>query len=316
MPKYTFDDLPLFKELGTLQRAALKKIAKKISLPADTHLFVAEESLKSFFVVLTGKVRLYKTFVDHEETFAYVGENDFISELAFTGEEHVYTLNAQAVDHTHLLSFTQKDLSRFREKYPKAYGIIMASITARLNDRLYHINNKLITLYSTGKLLAEHRDDLAMLSQGLLKVILEVINAENALLALYPENAKSIVIQNVIGHKNNSQILCLELSRDTDQILGKLFSDPKPHIFHETRGKGKEKTPYTSSIMLGVPIRSKSRVIGALLLGNKKKGGFSSNNIILLNFIANQVAQAIEGANFERLAEAKEELQRVYIQPM
>jgi len=69
-------------------------------------------------------------------------------------------------------------------------------------------------------------------------------------------------------------------------------------------------------MMLGVPIRSPQRVIGALLLGNKKRGEFSGNNIILLTFIANQVAQAIESANFERIMEANEELHRVYIQPI
>ncbi|OIP80949.1 MAG: hypothetical protein COT39_00455 [Parcubacteria group bacterium CG08_land_8_20_14_0_20_48_21] len=316
MPQTSLQRLSLFQGLGPLQRNALKKIAKEVVLPAEIHLFVAHDELKSFFVVVSGKIRLYRTFADHEETFAHVGKDDFISELALTeSANHTYTLNAQAVEYTRLLVFAKKDLHRFRKIYPKAYGTIMAAVAEKLDSRLFHINNKLVTLYSTGKLLAEHRSDLAMLSQGLLKIILEVINAENALLALYPDNTKSILIQNVIGHKNNTAILCLELSRDTDPVLGKLFRDPKPQIF---KGSGKDSThtPYASAVMLGVPIRSPKRVIGALLLGNKKKGEFSGNNIILLNFIANQVAQAIESANFERLMEAKEELKRVYIQPM
>jgi len=240
MSKTTLKNYPLFKGLGTIQRAALKKIAKEVILPADTHLFVIHDEVKSFFVVESGSIRLYKTFAEHEETFAHVGKDDFISEVALTGSNtHTYTLNAQATEYTRLLAFSQKDLQRFRKTYPKAYGTIMAAITERLDMRLFHINNKLVTLYSTGKLLAEHRSDLAMLSQGLLKIILEVINAENALLALYPDHTKSIVIQNVIGHVNNSQILCLELSRDTDPILGKLYRDPKPHVF---KNSGKRNT--------------------------------------------------------------------------
>ncbi len=191
---------------------------------------------------------------------------------------------------------------------------IYQNIAIDLKDRLDHANNKLVTLFASGKIIASYTS-LAEISDNIIKAILKVIPVNKSLFITYQENTNQMVVQNVLGFKNIKINQLLNLNKDP--LLNQLIADPQTKIFDRKNWPREYlNLPYTSNSLIITPIKARKKVLGFIILADKLNGReFTDNNRILLEAIASQTAPAIEDARLNALQSSEEDLRRVYIDP-
>lgn len=253
---------------------------------------------ESFFVVLAGQVHIYRLFNDEPQTLAILDKNEFAVETALVDPALRHDHYAEALEDGELLVIDGKSFQQFRKKSPAVANAIFGEIIKNLTGRLHHANNKIVTIFSTGKIASTY-DDLDHLTDLLLDTILEIIRAKRAIFVLFSPLEGKAVIRDAKGYHNNQEMKNLEVALNQDPILGPLYHAERDVLITEEQFKQERAlhTAYASRNMLGTPLRVRDRVIGAILLGDKEGGHeFSHNNQILLNIIARQVVLAIATA--------------------
>ena len=102
-------------------------------LPEDTVIFKQGEKPESFFIVISGKVKLFKTSLDNQENIiAYLdGCKGFGEVSLLTGERH--SASAQTVKKTSLLEFTKQEFFSLVEKHPDISLALLKGFASRLN---------------------------------------------------------------------------------------------------------------------------------------------------------------------------------------
>lgn len=310
--------IPIFAGLERRALDQLNEIIERRVIPRGTQLFEQGDKRKELIIVLKGRLHIYRLFNDEVQTLALLDETNFAVETALIDPNLQHNHNAEATVDSELLIIDGKNFQKFSKDHPDTANILLGNILQNLTERLHHANNKLVTLYATGKIASTYAD-LDNLIELLLKTILETIHAKKAVFATYRPLENRIIIERAIGYPADQAIQNLKLSLNDDPILGEIYRTQRD--IYVTKAVFKEKphltTEYSSQTMLGVKVRTSGQVVGAILLGEKENNrDFNYNNQILLHIIVKQIALAIQEAELAREKTLSEEHERVYVPPL
>lgn len=308
--------IPVFEGLTSEELEQLASICKIHKTKTGQRLFKAGDARKSFYVILSGKLKISWKIKDEEETLAFMDKDNFAVESSLIDPKLKHTHFGEIIEEGEILEIEGKDFINLTKNYSRLANQVYGNIVKNITERLHHANNKLITLYSTGRIASTYANIYNLLNL-ILETILSVIRAKRALFALFRPFENRIVIQEAIGFKNNQAIKNLNLNLRQDPFLGKIFKTGEDLFLRPKEyAKNKElQLPYLGQTALGVKIQAGKNIIGAIVLVDKKGENFNYNNQILLNIISRQIASAISEAEKTEEKGLHEELRRVYIKP-
>lgn len=112
----------------------VKKIVHIKAYKRNEHIFHEGEKARGFYILESGRVKVYKTSMDGKEQILHIiteGES-FGDAAVFHGE--TYPANAQAITDSHLIFLEKMDFIRLIKEFPDISLKIMASLSAMLRD--------------------------------------------------------------------------------------------------------------------------------------------------------------------------------------
>lgn len=290
--------IPVFTALTDAELKQVAALCEVKAFPKGATLFQTGDQRKSFFVQLSGQVHIFRVFHTDVETLALLDRNEFSVETALVDLKKRHQHNGEMVEGGELLMIDGEAFAAFRKQHPDIANKLYGEILANLTSRLHHANNKLLTIYYTGKIASTY-DDLDHLTDLLLDTILQIVRARRAAFVTFEPLEGKAMIRDAKGYHSNQEMKNLEIALNADPILGPLYQTGRDVSITEEQFKQERAlhTPYASRNMLATPVKMGDKIIGAFLLGDKEGGReFSHNNQILLNIIARQVAVPIATA--------------------
>ena len=114
-------EFELFKNMETEQVARIASLAREQRLDEGECIFRENEPAEAAFLVVGGAVRITRD----GETLREVTKNGGFGLLEVVAPGHAYSVCAQAVERTHVLTFSREDVLYAVGEYPKfAIGLI------------------------------------------------------------------------------------------------------------------------------------------------------------------------------------------------
>ena len=313
----TIKNISVFRGLNEKDLAEVAKICHLEEVKKGREIFKAGDSRQEFIVILEGKLRVARKIKEEKETLAYMDKDNFAVESALVDPKLKHTHYGDIVEEGKILKIKGRDFISLARKNAVLANQIYGNIIKNITERLHHANNKLVTVYSTGKIASTYANVYNLLSL-ILETILTVIRANKALFALYKPLQNKIVIQEAIGYASNQKIKNLEIKINSDPFLGKIYQTGQDLFItpEDYKANKNYNLPYLSETALGVKVQTGNKILGAIVLTDKRKENFNFNNQILLNIISRQVASAIKEAEKTEEKGLGEELGREYIKPI
>lgn len=126
--------LPLFRGLPDEELRTLSEIAGVRAYRRGETIFLDGEEGRGFYVVVTGKVKIYKLSPEGREFVLHVmgSEESFAEVPVFEGRS--YPANAEAVEDTRVLFFPREALLRAIRRDPALAMNMLAALSARLRE--------------------------------------------------------------------------------------------------------------------------------------------------------------------------------------
>jgi|GEM_PF-1425584 len=306
--------IPLFKNLKPDEINLVKGFLMEVKYKQDDLIFTKGKVRDKIIIVDEGLVSL-EAELKGPKTIALFKQGDSLGEMALIDNNSHHMYNVKVVSP----EFTGWELSSYNwhsvvKKSPEAATTVYQNIARNLKNRLTHANNKLVTLFTTGKMIGSY-DSFTELSSSIIEIILNIIPSDKALFLTYSPETKKALIHKSIGYSNLKEGNYIDAHKD--HVLNLLVKEPGTSIFdHDSWPKGSSDLPYKCTNLIISPIHIKNRVFGFIILGDRTdKQNFSVNNKILLQAIASQVAPAIEDMIWEKFSSAQAEIKEVYIDP-
>ena len=141
--------------------------------------------------------------------------------------------------------------------------------------------------------------------EKLLEIIIEsakdLTNSEASSLLLIDEKVNKLHFAFATGEAKD-KLLSLYIPLDEESIAGSCAKRGEPVVVKDVNNdphwysKIDEKTRFTTSSILAVPLKLNKKTIGVLEVLNKKEGTYTDEDINLLMFLAEQAAQVLENA--------------------
>ena len=308
--------IPVFAKLENQELDLLASFCRIKKTKIGEKLFKAGETRQTFYIILSGKLKICRYLKDEEEIIAYMDRHDFAVESALVDPKLKHTHSGVIIEEGEVITLEGKDFLSLAAKEPRLANRIYGNIVKNLTLRLHHANNKIITVYSTGKIASTYANIYNLLPL-ILETILNVIKAKKAFFALFKTFENKIVIQEATGFGDNQAVKNLTLELKNDPFLGKIYETGEDIFLtrEETKNKKELKLDYLGENALAVKVQAGQKIIGAIVLVDKKGEDFNFNNQILLNIISRQIALAIQFAEKSEDKELGDELHRVYIKP-
>lgn len=154
--------------------------------------------------------------------------------------------------------------------------------------------------------------DLDVLLRKIMRVAVNLSNAESALVFLFDETKGGIVLQISSNLQNSRTILSSDISPDS--IAGQVAAQGKPMIVSEIHPHQRPIVsadpllPTTVRSLIAVPLVAKDKVQGVLQVVNKKQGLFNDADVDVLTVLAAQAAIAVENSRLYQQADLINEL--------
>ena len=154
--------------------------------------------------------------------------------------------------------------------------------------------------------------DLDILLRKIMRVAVNLSNAESALVFLFDETKGGIVLQFSSNIQNSRTILGSDIS--SDSIAGQVAAQGKPMIVTEINQDQRPIVtadplfPPTIRSLIAVPLVAKDKVQGVLQVVNKKQGLFNDADVDVLTVLAAQAAIAVENSRLYQQADLINEL--------
>ncbi len=155
--------------------------------------------------------------------------------------------------------------------------------------------------------------ELEWVLQLAMQEVQDLFGVEKCSLMLLDEQTNELFFQVALGAQPNKQIRF-----NVDQgIAGWVVRTGQPALVNDVRADPRwyaqpdADTGFTTRSILAYPLKTRDKVIGAIELINKIRGGFTGQELELLDSISNSVAGAIENARlFGELNKAYQEMAR------
>ena len=132
--KNFFLQIPLFEGLPEENLSLLLKIAQEKRYPAKTLVFSEGDEATGFYVVISGRVKIFKVSASGKEQILHIfGPGEPFGEVAvFAGMN--FPAYAQTLEESHLLYFPRKDFVRLIEQEPSLALNMLAVLSRRLRQ--------------------------------------------------------------------------------------------------------------------------------------------------------------------------------------
>ncbi len=126
--------LPLFRGLPDGERRTLADIAEVKTYRRGETIFLDGAEGLGFYVVFTGKVKIYKLSPEGKELVLHImGPEDSFAEVPVFEGRH-YPANAEAIEDTRVLFFPREALLRTIRRDPSLAMNMLAALSARLRE--------------------------------------------------------------------------------------------------------------------------------------------------------------------------------------
>lgn len=137
----TMAHTPLFGGLSEEQLAQIGKIAQQKRFNRGEAIFWDGDAGIGFYVVLDGKIKIYKTSADGKEQILHIyGPGNPVGEVpVFAGSR--FPANAQAIEKSHLLFFPRKDFIELISRQPSLALNMLAVLSTRLRQFTVQVEN-------------------------------------------------------------------------------------------------------------------------------------------------------------------------------
>ena len=313
MANFLLEQVPLFKNLTPQEIKTVKQFLVDKEYDQGTRIFKKGTIRDRLIIITDGSVALEET-IDGEEIIALFKQNDCLSELSIIDQgTHDYDL-VVASSKLSTLELSAYNWHTVAKKNPQLAVKIYKNIARTLKDRLNHSNNKLVTLFATGKIIGLH-DSLQQIVDSILVIIDKIIPYQKALFVTFSYATRKIHIHKSIGFDKIKANTYFDV--DTDPLFSKMLDNPKTVILNKNDWPEEyKKLPYKSDGLIVTPFKIQKTITGFIVLANKEnRRDFSTNNKILLEAIASQLAPGIQHVMIEELVQAEKEIKQVYIDP-
>lgn len=314
MPKLDFSKIPLFSNLSSQEIELIKSFLVETKGSQDDMIFTRGRVRDKIIIVDEGLVVL-EAELNGPKTIALFKQGDSLGEMALIDKDSLHNYNVKVVSP----NFSGFELSSYNwhtivKKSPQTAEKVYQNIARNLKNRLTHANNKLVTLFTTGKMIGSY-DNFSDLSNSIIDIILNIIPSDKALFLTYSPETKKALIHKSLGYSSLKEGGYINASKD--HVLNILIKEPGTSIFDpDTWPKGSSDLAYKCRNLIISPIHIRNRVFGFIILGDRSDGNnYSVNNKILLQAIASQLAPAIEDMIWEKFSSAQAEIKEIYIDP-
>lgn len=131
----------LFEELSDKDLKKIESLLSKFEVKRDDYIFREGEDTKGIYLILNGKIEIFKSTVDGwKQTLSVLGSGNFFGELSII-EDRRHEANAIAIEDSELLLFRKEDFKRLEEedleitiKILKKLVIILSKNLRKMND--------------------------------------------------------------------------------------------------------------------------------------------------------------------------------------
>ncbi|MEF3280097.1 MAG: Crp/Fnr family transcriptional regulator [Elusimicrobiota bacterium] len=174
--KSLFRKVNIFSNFSDSEFKKISKILKIKKVKKGKIVFNKNEIGNSFFIVKSGKIKIFTNASHKKKVYSILGEGEFFGELALLGIKY-RTASAQAEEDSELFSISSKDFQKYILKnknfilkllYNLAYrlkkadeeieGLIFKNIFGRVAKEIFELSKKekMGKIYITQKKLAEN----------------------------------------------------------------------------------------------------------------------------------------------------------------
>jgi CRP-like cAMP-binding protein len=112
------EQIPFFKGLDEAALNEILQSAQSRVYPEDSYLFYQDDPVEKFYVVSTGRVKLFQITPEGGQVMMRVATPGMMIAAIALVEGAVYPVTAQAAEASQLLSWTQEMLLQFVRRYP------------------------------------------------------------------------------------------------------------------------------------------------------------------------------------------------------
>lgn len=144
-------NVPLFNSLANEQLKTLFRAGITKSFPKDHVIFYQHDHGDTFYIVITGKVKITLLNEDGKEiVLSLLKEGDFFGEMSLMDDE-TRSVSAVCVENTTLFLFTRNQFHKLISNYPG----LLTKIFTEICSRLRHANKKIESFGFFGRFAAE-----------------------------------------------------------------------------------------------------------------------------------------------------------------
>lgn len=309
-------EIRIFKELNKKELEEIVERADVKTYPPRAVIFKKEGRATSFFIVLEGEIKIFRDRKNGQrQLIAILERGEIIGErVLFSNFLHTNTAITSSEGPTVLLEVAKEDFYKLNkiQVNTKTLGAKLSNIIIEsLIDRLFHADNKIVTLKEIGQAVGEETS-LRMIARKVLCSILEVIPSKKALLAIFNPYTKRIEVQAYFGYDDKISKVSFSAK---EGLFGEAAKQKKAITDKDLMGVEFKKQGFETKRFILVPIIMGGKFLGVIFLGDKSKGReFSSNNKVLIRIIADILGPAIEWAVMRRTGKSEEALKRKYVE--
>jgi hydrophobe/amphiphile efflux-3 (HAE3) family protein len=133
--------IPLFKGLSKAQCRIVALMANLRTVPAGTQLMHVGDAEQEMYVIVDGKLRIWKEGEHGPIDLRSCSRGDVVGEVGlFSGER---SANADVAEDARLLRFTPNNLQRLRRRYPRIAATVLRNLNEILAQRLSSLTDRL-----------------------------------------------------------------------------------------------------------------------------------------------------------------------------
>jgi CRP-like cAMP-binding protein len=312
MAKVNLATIPFFADLTKkeLNFVSTFLITKKYN---QNEKIFKKGTTRDKIIIITSGLAALQVDIKEEDIIAIFKPYNTLGEMALIqkASKHQYDLIVNSAQ-LEVLELSVYNWHTVIKKHPDLANKIYKNISTIMHDRLTHANNKLATLFATGKIVGEYKS-IDNVAEHILDVILKIIPSNKAMFMSYYQDTNKIHVRYSQGYKKIHNNIYFNAKQDV--LLNKIIDTPRTIILNKNEWPQEYKRlAYSCQTMIVSPIRVQDKVLGFIVLGDKtNKNNFSHNNLILLEAITSQIVPAIQHINLEALESAEAELKEVYI---
>ncbi|MES9877525.1 MAG: Crp/Fnr family transcriptional regulator [Candidatus Sedimenticola sp. PURPLELP] len=132
----------LFSSLNDEQVSRITSKARKISVSAHSSLFEQGDIADRFFLLLNGKIKLYRLSPDgNEKIIEFVNPGQSFAEAIMLMDRNTYPVSAMALSDSELISIDSREFSRLLKESVDTCFLLMADMSKRIRGLIKEIDD-------------------------------------------------------------------------------------------------------------------------------------------------------------------------------